>query len=273
MTRLNEGRTGDRGLSIVFLTYNRSDLLKIAVTSTRAALAGLAGLQQEFIVSDDASEDEHKASILDLGVDQVLIAEKNFGLSHNHNKALKACGYDYILSLQDDWEFVGSPETLRSAIEILDGDPEIGVINFIPPTLPIPRSERRSPSGASYTVFDNDGLPRKRGAGYRPYSDRPHLKRRQFVLDLGDYNEQLPMTLAELDFQQRVACQTRWKVAHLHGAPPFKHLGADRTFNPGYHRAQRLEQFYRLPVLGPVYRRLRTIARTYRGWLRERIRR
>lgn len=271
MTRADEQRQRARGLSIMFLTYNRADLLQTALRSIRTPARELGELPVEFVVSDDASSAEHRAVIDRLGADRVVGAEVNRGLSHNHNKGLRACRYGYILSLQDDWLFVGTADTLRAAIAILDRDPEIGIVNFIPPTLPIPRSERRFADGTTYTVFDNDGLPRKRGAGYRPYSDRPHLKRRCFVEDIGGYDEALPMTRAELDFQKRVACQTRWKVAHLHGDPPFEHLGAERTFNPGFHRAQRLERLYRLPVIGPVYRQARTAARICRERLRNMV--
>jgi len=273
MTRLRAqshdhfGERNRRGLSVVFLTYNRSDLLEAAVASIRPALASLKDFGVEMVLSDDASDERHQTIIARLPMDRVVVAQQNSGLSHNHNKGLDACQYDYMLSLQDDWCFVGAPRALAAAIAILDQDEEIGIVNFIAPERSIPKSNRQLADGTTYTVFENDGLNRKRGAGYRPYSDRPHLKRASFVRDIGPYNESLPMTSAELDFQRRVACQQRWKVAHLHGPPPFEHLGADRTFNPGFHRAQRLERAYQAPVVGPLYRTLRTLARAARARL------
>ncbi len=253
-----------RGLSILFLTYNRSDLLKVAVDTIRPAAAQLK-VPSEIVISDDASAPPHRQAISAIGADQVLWGSANAGLSHNHNKGIRGCRYAYILSLQDDWEFVGDAGTLAAAMAILDSDAEIGVVNLMPPTLPIPRSERRLGDGTAYTVFENDGLPRKRGSGHRPYTDRPHIKRRRFAADIGDYDEASPMTEAELDFQRRVACQSRWKVAHLHGPTPFVHLGAERTFNPAHHRAQRLERQYAIPVIGPAYRLVRNGARSVRS--------
>lgn len=261
-----------RGLSLLFLTYNRSDLLEVTVATTVAAVRRLPSLAFEVVISDDGSSEEHRARIRSLGADKVVCADRNHGLSHNHNKGVRACALPYVLSLQDDWEYVGEPSAVQAALDILDADPEVGVVNFIPPTLPIPWTERRLADGTAYIVFDNDGQDRVRGAGYRPYSDRPHIKRRQFVQDLGDYDEALPMTGAELDFQRRVACQARWKIAHLRGDPPFVHLGEERTFNPGLLRARRLERHYRLPVIGPLYRMVRTGARVGRDWVKRFIR-
>lgn len=259
--------TGPRpppGLSVVFLTYNRSDLLEAAYHSVVPALRNLP-ITIETLVSDDASEPVHQARIRALGADQTLIAERNRGLSHNHNKALRACSATRVLSLQDDWLFVGDPGMVDSAMHILDEDPDVGIVNFLPTSVPLPSERRHTSTGTPYDVYVNDGLARPRASGSRPYTDRPHLKSGACIEDLGPYREDLPMTGAELEFQQRFACQQRWRIAWIPGAPAFQHLGEARSFNPGQVRAARIARWQSLPVIGPPYRWLRAVARR---WLR-----
>ncbi len=250
-------------ISVIFLTYNRSDLLKLAVESLNRAFAQLPDLTVETIVSDDASKPEHQAVIRALPVDTLLIAEKNAGLSSSHNRAQRACKHDLILSIQDDWEFTGDPKILQQAAEILKADPEIGVVNLRAPIDDLPHTERRLADGTRYVVFENDG--HKTYQTHRPYTDRPHLKRKGFIRDLGDYREDIKnLAVAELEFQQRVACQQRWKIAEIVAPDSFVCNGIERTFNPAQLRARRREAFYRVPVIGPLYKAMRLAARTVR---------
>lgn len=247
-------------LSVVFLTYNRADLLEVSYHSVVGALRRLP-VTFETVVSDDASDAPHRARIDALAADRTLFAPRNRGLSDNHNKALRACRADRVLSLQDDWLFVGDPGVVATALHILDADPQVGIVNFLPPSVPLPCERRYTAAGAAYDVYENDGLARQRASGSRPYSDRPHLKSRACIDDLGHYREDLPMTGAELEFQQRVACQVRWRVAWVAGPPAFQHLGDARSFNPGQLRAERIARWQALPLVGPPYRWLRAIAR------------
>src|SRR5665213_245987 len=132
-------------ISVLFLTFNRSDLLALAFASTQSALRAWGGAAYELVISDDASSADHTAVIADLGADRVLFGERNRGLGHNHNKGQSSCAFEFVLSLQDDWEFVGPPAAIGQAVSIMAHDPEIGVVNFLPPTLPIPREERSLP--------------------------------------------------------------------------------------------------------------------------------
>jgi hypothetical protein len=95
----------------------------------------------------------------------------------------------------------------------------------------------------------------------RPYSDRPHVKRAAFARDLGPYREDLPMTRAELDFQRRVACQDRWKIAYVENDAAFVHLGAEQSFNPGHLRQKRIEKLEAMASFGPIYAFLRRSAK------------
>jgi len=238
-------------LSALFLTYNRVDLLAEAIASLRVALSAMT-VETEVVVSDDASTGEHAAQLAALDADCLVSAKTNRGLGHNHNQGLRACRSDAILSIQDDWRFVGRRADLEAALAILAWDGEVGLVNLMPPPQPLPGEQRALPGGATYWVFDNDGQRRVRPCGARPYSDRPHLKRRAFVADLGPYREDLPMTRSELDFQRRVAEQRRWRVAWLTGARAFDHLGAERSFNPGSPLGRRMDKAVALPVVGPA---------------------
>jgi hypothetical protein len=256
-------------LSLVFLTYNRSDLLARAFDAIVPPLAAQLPGGLETIISDDHSNAAHQAVIRGLGATHVLVAPRNRGLGNNHNKALAACTATYVLSLQDDWLFTGTVATIRAAMGILERDADVGIVEFLPPSVPIPCERRRTPDGVGYDVYVNDALPHPRASGSRPYSDRPHLKTRAFIDDLGPYREDLPMTTSELDFQQRVACQARWRVAWIDAPPAFEHLGAERSFNPGQRRAERLARLEALPLLGNAMRLLRP---RLRRWLRRQAR-
>jgi GT2 family glycosyltransferase len=254
-----------RTLSVVFLTYNRADLLMIAVDSLRRGLSKLTSLSYEIVIADDCSDAGHRELIDRLHADKVISPEKNLGLSSNHNRALRASKNDAVLSLQDDWQFIGEPSCLEDALQLLEQDSDVGVVNFMSPTTPLAHEARQLDSGRQYQIFYNDGINRRRDGSARPYSDRPHLKRKDFIRDIGPYREDMPMTTAELDFQRRVACQDRWKIAYMVGDAPFVHLGGSRSFNPGNERARKREQIYRLPVIGPVYRVARMAARLCRN--------
>lgn len=248
-------------LSVVFLSYNRTDLLAGAIGSLRSALAEPPRLEAEIVVSDDASTGEHAERLGQIDADAVVRAPDNRGLSHNHNQGLRACRFDPILSIQDDWRFVGQRADLEAALTILRRDQTVGVVNFCPSGEPLDHELRTLPDGRAYQVFANDRLRRLRPSSRRPYTDRPHLKRRAFVEDLGDYREDLPMTRAELEFQQRVACQNRWRVAWLVGPSPFAHLGADCSFNPGSPLGRRIDMVEALPVVGGAVRWARSNAK------------
>ncbi len=218
-------------LSCLFITYNRSDLLEIALTSLRGALTG-TDMRCEFVVSDDGSDPEHLSKIHRLEFDVLALGDVNRGLGNNCNKGIAACRMPFVLQVQDDWRFTGTISDLWGAIEILNEDAEIGIIQFVIANTDLPIGERRTSSGVKYRVFANDQLPWIR-SGVRPYSDWPHLKRRNFVDSIGQYIENVPMTVVETEFQKRIATQRRWRVAQIATAPIFEQLSGAVSHNPG----------------------------------------
>ena len=250
-------------VSILFITYNRSDLLEIAFRSIRERM-DFGNLRVEFVVSDDASDPAHLSRVQSLPFDKHLLSEKNQGLGANTNKGIAATNGHYILQIQDDWEFVGARTLILTALQIMQVAPDVGIIQLTNETPGVPHEVRCLPDGTRYLVFENDGIPRLLYTDPRPYSDRPHLKRRQFCLDVGSYREGLRLDVMELTYQQQVACQKQWRVATLAQASAFSNLGTGRSFNPSAVRAKRLERIENYPVLGMVFRSSRPFLKTVR---------
>lgn len=255
-------------VSVLFITYNRSDLLEIAHRSIRERM-DFGTLHVEFVVSDDASDPAHLSLVRSLPFDKHLLSETNKGLGANTNKGIVATKGRYILQIQDDFEFVGARTILFTALQIMQADRDVGIIQLTNETPSVPHEERCLVDGTRYWVFENDGIPQLRDSGARPYSDRPHLKRRQFCEDVGTYKEGLRLDVMELTYQQQVACQKQWRVASIAQASAFSNLGVERSFNPCQVRARRLERIEAYPLVGPVFRRLKPTMKRVRDWFRD----
>ncbi|WLI88020.1 glycosyltransferase family 2 protein [Massilia sp. R2A-15] len=260
----------ENSLSVLFITFNRSDLLQIAFDAFRNR-AGLDNSRTEFIVSDDASAIAHVDRIRSMPFDMHLLADRNAGLGNNQNKAIAAATGTLILQVQDDCEFVGDTDLMANAFEILKAEPGVGIVQFNDLTPHIPHEVRTLQNGTVYRVFRNDLQEIARNCDERPYSDQPHLKRAAFCRDIGPYREAVPMTVMELDFKRRVACQERWTVAVIVGRPSFVHIGAERSFNPGAIRSRRLARIEAVPIAGGIFKFGRPYAKFCRDWLRLRL--
>lgn len=235
-------------LSVVFISYNRSELLVRSVTSTVRAIEKL-GVTYEIIIADDCSSAVHAEAIDAMGADKVVKPAQNSGLGANVNSGLRACNGKYILQIQDDWEFVGSKAALFQAIEVLRVNRSVGIVQLTPVHSDLRPKSYATDSG-KLLVFKNDGLPWNRSCGVRPYSDCPHLKRSEFVADMGEYLEGVPMGVCENDFKRRVAVQRKWRVALLAELEMFVHLGAEVSLNPGGKRNPLVIRIRSIPLLG-----------------------
>jgi hypothetical protein len=247
-------------LSVVFLTYNRSKLLVRAMESLQPGLEN-SGLSYELIVSDDCSAPEHAQIIDSLGSAKIVRTITNAGLGTNSNNGLRECHGRWILQIQDDWEFVGNSYDIARAVEVLERDARVGIVQLTPVHSDLPAVTHELTSG-TYAVFANDGLPWRRACGVRPYSDCPHIKRREFVVDIGPYLEDVPMPICESNYQYRVSNQRKWRVAQLMGPPLFVHLGEEHSFNPGGRRHPLVKLLHSIPAVGgaiePTIRRIYT---------------
>ena len=224
--------SGNTPISFLFITYNRSDLLKQAVHSLRKAVMR-TNLQPEYVVADDGSAAEHQLTIDTIGFDRKVVAKINGGLGANQNRGLAACSGKLVFQIQDDWLFVGEPDDLLNAVSILESDSEIGIVQLTEVGSDLSVESRITESGVAYEVFQNDRLPWRRSCGVRPYSDCPHLKSLPFVQEVGPYLEGVPMTEMENEYKMRVARQSRWRVARMKSRQIFVHVGATQSLNPG----------------------------------------
>lgn len=240
-------------ISVVFITFNRSQLLLRAIASLRPALEGL-GCPYELIVADDCSDPEHLEAIRSLEGVTLVQAVVNSGLGANANAGLRACRGEWILQVQDDWEYAGNSHDIARAIDVMEQDSSVGIVQLTPVHSDLPSARRESMSGA-HVVFANDGLPWRRACNLRPYSDCPHIKRREFVDRVGPYLEGVPMTVCESDYQRRVSCQRTWRVAQLLGSPLFVHLGEAHSLNPGGRRHPVVKLLHSIPIVGGLSER------------------
>jgi GT2 family glycosyltransferase len=229
-----------------------------AVESLRSRLDCLA-CSYELIVADDCSSAGHSATIDSIPNARVVRTPRNSGLGANANNGLTSATGELILQIQDDWECNVDHSVLNSALAFIRANEDIGIVQLTPVGTDLP-TERRSLDGQFFRVFQNDRLPWMRRCGVRPYSDQPHLKRAEFVRDVGPYLEGVPMTIGENEYKRRVAGQARWKVAMTEGAPCFDHAGADSSLNPGGRRHPIVNALHRLPggetIIEPLLRRL-----------------
>lgn len=235
-------------ITFLFITYNRPQLLARALHALNNVSLEI-GISPYLIVSDDGSTPENLDLLYRLNFDEVLTTDKNSGLGANQNKGLARCFTQYILQIQDDWIFTGNPNDLSRAIEIMNSDPTIGVLQLTKTNSDLPVNFKKFGSSC-YKIFANDGLPWNRNCSVRPYSDNPHLKRRDFVLDVGPYLEGVPMTICENDFKKRVATQNKWKIAEFCCDPMFEHLGADVSMNSGGNPHKILRLIKKIPFVG-----------------------
>lgn len=244
-------------VSILFITYNRAHTL-VATFESFVRRVTYPRERMEFILCDDASDPWHRAISDQLGFDRILRSDRNRGLGANHNAGLRAAQGDYILSLQDDCMLVGDPDFLSRSIAVLEADPALTMIGFRQrPNLP--STKRRTSTGETLMILGT--APNARECNDYAYSDQPHVKRSMLHQRVGLYLEGVPMTKMETEFQRRVAADETIQVAALDAPDPFIHIGSSFTFNEANLRAQRLGRTYRLPVVGPLYQRLRICAR------------
>lgn len=220
-------------LQVVFITYNRSELLAQALEAIRAAPV-LKGVKT--ICSDDCSKPEHQARIRAMGFDQVVVPTRNGGLGSNNNRGLKASTSKYQLMVQDDC-LLGDQTAIVKAIDILESDSSVGMVRMTGDPTPFPLIERKTPQGTAYWVADHtsEAYARlKAGPGRRRvYSDQPHVRRRTLHEGpVGYYVEGAPLEKTEMDYEDKLDAQNQLFVAFLSPVEAyfFTHIGSEASF-------------------------------------------
>lgn len=233
-----------KDLTVLFITYNRSDLLSISYQAIRSSKL-LAGAR--VICSDDCSKPEHLDVTRRLGFDRMITTERNGGLGRNNNKGLRASDTPYILMVQDDCKMVND-EAVCKAVRVLQADPSVGMVRLYGNPTHFPLIEKKA-DGLSYWVADHTSEAYqqvKQGPiRHRVYSDQPHVRRRELHEKvLGFYAEGAPMEQTEMDYEDRMDAQSQLFVAYLSPVEVnhFVHLGAEASFRTNSLKA-RMDRF------------------------------
>jgi glycosyltransferase involved in cell wall biosynthesis len=231
-------------LSVVFISYRRVDLLARAYASF---LRVNTYQPVELIVADDGSPPEDQKKIKDMKFDRYVLGSRNRGLGANNNAGLLAARGKYILMLQDDWETTAAAaDYLERAVDVLEADPEIGMVRFYGDTDLCPLL-RREVGGTPYWVCDHKSSEyRSRKLLYRHiYGDTPHMRRSTLNEreEIGLYPEGLAMEETEESYALRFDQQEKYYIAFLYEKlqPLFLHLGDERSHRIGKMR-YRLDQ-------------------------------
>ena len=266
----------DNELTVLFITYNRSDMLEQSYQAIRAC-PELKGVK--VVVSDDFSKAEHIERIQRMGFDKVVLAQRNGGLGRNNNKGLRAVDTEFCLMVQDDCMLV-NPEAITKAVEVLKADPSIGMVRLHGEAELFPLTPRVA-NGLEYWVCDHTGpayaaLKAQTGKRLRIYSDQPHVRRRAFHEKVvGYYIEGTPMEQSEMDYEDRMDAQSELFVAFLNPTQQdhFIHAGGNDVSFRARKMRYRMDGFILkfVNALGlkntPVYTHVRSAYRQFQKLL------
>lgn len=198
-------------VSILFITYKRFDLLKPTVESF---LRNTSYPRLELVIADDGSGPEIQEQIRTLPADVFALAPKNRGLGANNNNGLRHCNGKYIFMIQDDWQCQGPPDYLRNCIQVMEANPQVGIVNFAgsphPPDLSQPLTGSSEPCYVTPT-------PLKSHKVEYLYADQPHIRSRAALEHVGYYIEHRDQDQCEIDYSIRWQQQTKFLTAVFPG--------------------------------------------------------
>jgi len=249
-------------VSALFITYRRFDLLRMSLDSFRR---NTNYPHIEVVIADDGSGPEIQAQIRTLNADVYAFAEKNRGLGANNNNGIRHCSGKYILMIQDDLECCGPPNYLRNAIQVMEANPTVGIINFwrgtdlVDEALPLDGSDERCLTSKA----PGNGL---NGNVY--YSDLPHVVSLAASAYVGHYIEGCRMEECELDYHRRWQEQIKYVTAAFpaYNGGIFVHRGTEHSLRTGSFR-YRLDQML-MPVANYLKQRYRPLYRVGREFIR-----
>ena len=115
--------------SIVVITYNQEKSLPVTLDSL---LAQKTSFPFEIVVGDDCSKDGTRAVIADYAarfpeIVRPIYNERNLGILGNYVSTLSQCRGKYRSACAGD-DFWNDPEKLQLQVDIMEKDPEVGVV-------------------------------------------------------------------------------------------------------------------------------------------------
>ncbi|MGI9088409.1 MAG: glycosyltransferase family 2 protein [Chthoniobacterales bacterium] len=189
-------------VSIIIATFNRAQLLPIAVAS-----ALQAGRDPEVIVVDDASTDKTSAVCQSLVGVRVLRLSKNVGLAAARNAGIEQSRGEFIALLDDDDRRL--PDTLPAQLHSLGENPQAA---FSYARVLLGDCQTGEPTGASVPqeIHAGDIFWKLARANFIP--GLSVVMRRQALLEVGLFNPKLRQ-VEDWDLWLRMS--ERWPVAAI----------------------------------------------------------
>lgn len=216
-------------VSVLLITYNRIEHLR----RTCSSFLGRCSYDHlELVVTDDGSDAKTQELIRDMRFDKRLLGGSHQGLGANTNRGLNACSGEYILQLQDDWDFIGPPDLIDVAVKLMQQRSDVHMVQFWRNwDLNFPKEILNMPDGHRAAIFrDYPGYAAS--GGFHIYSDRPFLRTRQSVSELGPYCTGLSPIETEEEYCRRFEMREDLRVAIIDGyGICFAHTGEDSTYN------------------------------------------
>lgn len=217
-------------VSVLFITYKRVDHLE---RSLRAFRENTDYPNLEIVIADDGSAPEIQRRIRLLPADIFALSPKNRGLGANNNNGLRHCTGKYILMIQDDCVCTGPVDYLKNTIQVMEANPDVGIVNyygFWQPAL--------EPGDLSGSTEPCQIMSRPRSDEYFLYTDQPHVISRAAMEHVGKYLELRDMEQCEQDYNQRWRDQVRFATATFpaYYNKLYVHEGAEQSFRTGRFR-------------------------------------
>lgn len=210
-------------VSVLFITYKRVDLLRMSLEAFRRHTA-YSNL--EIVIADDGSGPEIQEQIRALPADVYALAQKKSGLGANNNNGIRHCNGKYILMIQDDCECCGPPDYLTNTIQVMEANPDVGIVNYCGAPHPIDRRLAGSDEPCYVTSRVYGGTQKE----FFLYSDQPHVVSRAAIEHVGYYVGDI--LECEENYSRRWGNQTRFATAVFpaYYKRTYVHRGAEQSF-------------------------------------------
>ncbi len=211
-------------VTLLITHYNRSLFLESLLMAFEAFDCHFA----QVIVSDDCSQGEHAARLVDLQKRfqfKLLSAETNGGLGNNINKGQDSVETPYTLYVQEDFEPKKPfPTKLVEALEFMQRDPTLDMVRFYSFfDYPIKKPFEKGFSKIGFNWTNPNHIK------FYCYSDHPHLRRSDFTEKFGRYIEGQNVDVTEMG--------TAFRFIHRGG----KALFYDEYASLFYHEKNKVE--------------------------------
>lgn len=214
-------------VSVLFITYKRYDLLQ---QSLRLFRENTDYPNLEIVIADDGSGPEIQRKIRALAADVFALSPKNRGLGANNNNGLRHCTGKYILMIQDDCACHGPADYLKNTIQVMEANPEVGIVNFCGAPHPLDESRGLEGSREPCHILRKPYEDGKKE--YFFYTDQPHVMSRRALEEVGYYRELRDIVECEENYNRRWRDQRKFATAVFpaYYMKTYRHEGVDHSF-------------------------------------------